>query len=284
MKHKFQYFSVGLIAGWLCIFGLLSFLVMVVMSFLQHDPDHIALWHFTLQNYIDLFDPIFFKIFLKSFYIAFMVTAACLLLGYPFAYIISRLPERAQSTALLLLLLPFWTSSVVRTYAMMSLLKAKGLLNTALLSMGIIHEPLQLLFTNTAVGIGLIYNLLPFMILPIYVNLERFDMSLIEAAKDLGAKYTTIFRKVIIPLSIPGIAGGCTLVFLPAMTLFFISDLLGGAKALLLGNLIEDQFLMANNWPRGAATSVLLTVIMAIGLLIYKFKSSNKGMNYEAVI
>lgn len=283
MRNKFQYFSVGLITTWLCIFGLFSFLVMVVMSFLQHDPDHIALWHFTLQNYEDLFNPIFFKIFLKSFYIAFMVTAACLLLGYPFAYIISRLPERLQNTALLLLLLPFWTSSIVRTYAMMSILKTKGLLNTALLSMGIIHEPLQLLFTNTAVGIGLIYNLLPFMILPIYVNLERFDVSLIEAAKDLGAKYRTIFRKVIIPLSMPGIVGGCTLVFLPAMTLFFVSDLLGGAKALLLGNLIEDQFLMANNWPRGAATSVLLTVIMAIGLLIYWFKS-NKRIDYEAAI
>ena len=177
MRNKFQYFSVGLITTWLCIFGLLSFLVMVVMSFLQHAPDHIALWHFTLQNYEDLFNPIFFKIFLKSFYIAFMVTAACLLLGYPFAYIISRLPERLQNTALLLLLLPFWTSSVVRTYAMMSILKTKGLLNTALLSMGLIHEPLQILFTNTAGGIGLIYNLLPFMILPIDGNLESFDIS-----------------------------------------------------------------------------------------------------------
>lgn len=283
MKHKFQYFSVGLISGWLGIFGLASFLIMLVLSFLQHDPDHIALWQFTLQNYKDLFDPIFLKIFVKSFYIAFMVTAACLVLGYPFAYIISRLPEKLQNIALLLLLLPFWTSSVVRTYAMMSLLKAKGFVNMALLSMGLIHEPLQILFTNVAVGIGLIYNLLPFMILPIYVNLERFDVSLIEAAKDLGAKYRTIFRKVIIPLSIPGILGGCTLVFLPAMTLFYISDLLGGAKALLLGNLIEDQFLMANNWPRGAATSVMLTLIMGIGLLIYWFKSQ-KGMDYEAAI
>ncbi len=282
MKHKFQYFSVGLITAWLCLFGLLSFLVMLTISFLQHDLDRIAVWHFTLQNYIDLFDPIFFKIFLKSFYIAFLVTAGCLLLGYPFAYIVSRLPEKVQNLALLLLLLPFWTSSVVRTYAMMSLLKTKGLLNAALLSMGLIHEPLQILFTNTAVSIGLIYNLLPFMILPIYVNLERFDVSLIEAAKDLGAKYTTIFRKVIIPLSMPGILGGCTLVFLPAMTLFFISDLLGGAKALLLGNLIEDQFLMANNWPRGAATSVLLTVLMAIGLLLY-WSKTNKRVDYEAV-
>ncbi|MBY0378608.1 MAG: ABC transporter permease subunit [Gammaproteobacteria bacterium] len=283
MKHKFQYFSVGLISGWLGIFGLVSFLIMVVISFLQHDPDRIAVWHFTMQNYKDLFNPIFVKIFIKSFYIAFVVTAVCLVLGYPFAYIISRLPEKLQNIALLLLLLPFWTSSVVRSYAMMSLLKAKGFLNMTLLSMGLIHEPLQILFTNVAVGIGLIYNLLPFMILPIYVNLERFDVSLIEAAKDLGANYRTIFRKVVIPLSVPGIVGGCTLVFLPAMTLFYISDLLGGAKALLLGNLIEDQFLMANNWPRGAATSVMLTLIMGVGLLIYWFKTHKRG-HYESVI
>lgn len=283
MKHKFQYFSVGLISTWLVIFGLLSFLVMFVISFMQHDPGRIAAPHFTLQNYKDLFDPIFLQIFFKSFYIAFIVTGACLIIGYPFAYIISRLPERGQTLALLLLLLPFWTSTVVRTYAMMSLLKAKGLLNTILLSLGLIHEPLQILFTNVAVSIGLVYNLLPFMILPLYVNLERFDYSLIEAAKDLGANFTTVFGKVVIPLSIPGIVGGCTLVFLPAMTLFFISDLLGGAKAMLLGNLIEDQFLMANNWPRGAATSVLLTVIMGIGLLLYWLKS-NKRINYESVI
>ncbi len=283
MKNRFQYFSVGLISVWLGVFGLLSFLTMVVISFMQHDADHIALMHFTFQNYYDLFNPIFFKIFLKSFYIAGIVTALCLILGYPFAYIISRLPERLQNLSLLLLLLPFWTSSVVRSYAMMSLLKTKGLLNSVLLALGLIHQPLQLLFTNQAVTIGLIYNLLPFMILPIYVNLERFDRSLIEAAKDLGANYITAFRQVIIPLTMPGILGGCTLVFLPAMTLFYISDLLGGAKAVLLGNLIEDQFLTANNWPRGAATSVLLTVIMGIGLLIYWVKS-NRRINYDSVI
>jgi spermidine/putrescine transport system permease protein len=284
MRPKLHYFSVGLIATWLGVFGLLSFLLMVVISFLQQDPDHIALPYFTFQNYIDLLDPMFLKIFIKSFYVALIVTGGCLILGYPFAYILSRLPEKLQNISLLLLLLPFWTSSVVRSYAMMSLLKTKGLLNAFLLSLGVIHQPLQILFTPTAVGIGLIYNLLPFMILPIYVNLERFDVSLIEAARDLGAKWTTVFRKVIIPLSMPGIAGGATLVFLPSMTLFFISDLLGGAKSLLLGNLIENQFLMANNWPRGAATSVLLTLIMGAGLLIYWLRARKKGVEHEALL
>lgn len=256
---------------------------MVVLSFLEHDLGHIALPHFTFQNYQDLFDPIYIKIFLKSFYIAFLVTSACIVLGYPFAYLILQLPKKSQNMALLLLLLPFWTSSVVRTYAMMSLLKAKGLLNTLLIFLGVIEEPLPILFTNVAVGIGLIYNLLPFMILPIYSNLERLDFSLIEAARDLGANKFTLFRKIILPLSIPGVLAGIALVFLPAMTLFFISDLLGGAKAVLLGNLIEGQFLVENNWTRGAATSVMLTVMMGLGLIIYWAKGK-KRINYEAVV
>lgn len=283
MKPKFHYFSIALLGGWLGIFGLLSFLAMFILSFLKNDPDHIALPQLTLQNYRDLFDPIFLKIFYRSFYVALLVTVVCLLLGYPFAYILSRLPKKLQGLGLFLLLLPFWTSSIVRTYAMISLLKAKGLLNTLLLTLGWIQTPLPILFTNVAVGIGLVYNLLPFMILPIYVNLERFNFSLIEAAKDLGASGATIFLKIIIPLSLPGILGGITLVFLPAMTLFYISDLLGGAKALLLGNLIEGQFLMENNWPRGAATSIMLTVIMGVFIVIYWIKS-NKRIDYETVV
>ncbi|MCS5708660.1 ABC transporter permease subunit [Candidatus Berkiella cookevillensis] len=283
MKDKFRFFSISLISGWLLVFSLFSFILMLVISFLKDDPEHLAFTQFTLQNYKDLLDPIFLKIFFKSFYVAFLVTLVCLLLGYPFAYIISRLPAKLKNYALLLLLLPFWTSSVVRTYAMMSLLKAKGLLNSLLISLGLIQEPLQILFSNTAVGIGLVYNLLPFMILPIYSHLERFDFSLIEAAKDLGASKFTIFSKIVIPLSLPGIIGGIALVFLPAMTLFYISDLLGGAKALLLGNLIEDQFLTENNWPRGAATNIMLTLIMGAGLAIYWLKGK-KRINYESVV
>ncbi len=283
MKHKFHYFSVSLISLWLGIFGLSSFLIMVVISFLQYDPHHIALPHVTLQNYNDLLNLIYLRIFIKSFYVALIVTGSCLLLGYPFAYMMARLPEKFRNVALLFLLLPVWTNSVVRSYAMMSLLKAKGFLNTLLLGLGIIDMPLQILFTNTAVTIGLIYNLLPFMILPLYVNLERFDFSLIEAARDLGANAVTTFCKIIIPLSLPGILGGATLVFLPAMTLFYISDLLGGAKATLIGNLIQNQFLMENNWPKGAATSVTLTILMGIGIVIYWIKGG-KRINHESVM
>ncbi len=152
---------------------------------------------------------------------------------------------------------------------MLAILKTHGMLNTLLLSLGIIEQPLQILFTNTALMIGLVYNLLPFMILPLFANLERLDFRLIEAAKDLGANFLTIFWRILLPLTIPGIMGGIVLVFLPAMTLFYIPDLLGGAKSILLGNLIQLQFLATFNWPQGAATSVMLTVLMGLMLLIY---------------
>lgn len=279
MKPKFHYISVGLISIWLIVFGLSSFVLMVVLSFLEHESVHVVAWKFTLQNYRDLCNPVFVEIFLKSFYISFIVTMICLVLGYPFAYFLARLPRCYRNAGLLCLLLPFWTSSVVRNYAMVTLLKTKGALNTTLLALGIIEKPLSILFTELAVTIGLVYTLLPFMILPIYVNLERFDFSLIEAARDLGASGMRVVSKILLPLSFSGILGGSVLVFLPAMTLFYISDLLGGAKTVLLGNLIEKQFLTENNWPRGAATNVILTVLLAIGLIVYWLKLEKRDKN-----
>lgn len=166
-------------------------------------------------------------------------------------------------------MIPFWTSSLIRTYAIMILIKAKGLLNSFLLWLGIIHHPLQLLYSTPAVIIGLIYSLLPFMILPLYSSIEKLDHSLIEAARDLGASKFRVFYKIIIPLTKPGIIGGILLVFLPAMTLFYIPDILGGAKSMLLGNLIENQFLQITNWPLGAATSTLLLVFMTLLILAF---------------
>lgn len=173
-----------------------------------------------------------------------------------------------------MVIIPFWTSSMIRTYAMMAILKAKGFLNALLLSLHIIHLPLLLLYTNFAVIVGLVYNLLPFMILPLYANIEKLDYRLVDAARDLGANWPTIFRRVIIPLTTPGIMAGIILVFLPAMTLFYIPDIMGGSKSMLLGNLIEDQFQFSNNWPAGSATSIILTVIMALMLMIYRRKQS----------
>jgi spermidine/putrescine transport system permease protein len=193
----------------------------------------------------------------------------CLLLAYPFSYLVARLPNQFKGVLLLLVIIPFWTSSLIRSYAIVALLKTHGILNTVLISLGIINQPLQLMYTNTATLIGLIYNLLPLMILPLYASIEKLDMRLIDAARDLGARNYQILFKVILPLTLPGILAGCILVFLPAMTIFYIPDLLGGAKTILIGNIIQNQFLAARDWPMGATVSVALTLLMAAVLFIY---------------
>ena len=221
-------------------------------------------------------DTVYAKIFLHSFSLAGIVTFLCLCLSYPFAYSLARMNHAYKDLLLLLVIIPFWTSSLIRTYAIVILLKAKGILNTGLLYLGIIHTPLQLLYTNTAVLIGLIYTLLPFMILPLYANIEKLDTRLLDAARDLGASKPRLFFKIILPLTWPGILAGCMLVFLPAMSMFYIPDLLGGAKSILVGNLIENQFLAAHNWPSGAAVSIVLTLLMALLLCIYWYTARRR--------
>lgn len=265
----FKHFSLSIVWFWLFLFALLPFCLVVGASFLSHSEQHLMQLPLTLDNYRQLYQSIYFHIFEQSFLIAGIATIACLILGYPFAYIIGRMEGAWKNFLILLVIIPFWTSSLIRSYALIAIIKAKGLLNTALIALGIIHQPLALLFTNWAVIIGLIYNLLPFMILPIMTNVERLDSRLIDAARDLGANRFTTFRRVIIPMTMPGIISGCILVFLPAMTIFYIPDILGGAKAILLGNLIQNQFLIAQNWPMGSAISTLLTLMLATLILIY---------------
>jgi spermidine/putrescine transport system permease protein len=170
---------------------------------------------------------------------------------------------------LLLVIVPFWTSSLIRTYAMIVILKTKGILNNALLGAGLIDRPLAILYTDTAVLIGLAYSLLPFMVLPLYSSIEKLDTRIIEAAGDLGANRAVTFAKIIVPLTMPGIVAGSMLVFLPALGMFYIPDMLGGARTLLVGNLIRNQFLSARDWPFGSVVSVVLTVVMALMLLVY---------------
>jgi len=268
-NYYFKNFSLSLVWFWLFLFALLPFCLVIGASFLNHSENHLVQLPTTLTNYKRLNHAIYLRIFEKSFLIAGISTLFCLLLGYPFAYIIARMQSRWKNILLLLVIIPFWTSSLIRSYALIAIIKAKGLLNALLIGLGIIHQPLAILFTNTAVVIGLVYNLLPFMILPIMTNVERLDNRLIDAARDLGANQFTTFRKVIIPLTMPGIIAGSILVFLPAMTIFYIPDILGGAKSILLGNLIQNQFLIAENWPVGSAVSAVLTLILASLILVY---------------
>ena len=268
-SNSFRKISLSIIWVWLFIFALLPFCLVVLSSFLSHDETHLVHLPATLENYQQLNNTIYLTIFEKSFFIAGVSTLLCLLLGYPFAYIVARMQSRWKSLLLLLVIIPFWTSSLIRSYALIAMIKAKGIINSVLIGLGIIDHPLPILFTNTAVIIGLVYNLLPFMILPIMTNIERLDDRLVDAARDLGANLFTTFHKVIIPLTIPGIISGSIIVFLPAMTIFYIPDILGGAKSVLLGNVIQNQFLVVQNWPLGSAFSTMLTVILATLILIY---------------
>ncbi len=267
--NSFKHTSLVVIWLWLFLFALLPFGLVIASSFLSHSEISFLQLPFTLNNYLQLNDAIYLRIIEKSLFIAGTATLICLILGYPFAYLIARMQSRWKNFLILLVIIPFWTSSLIRSYALIAIIKAKGILSSGLMALGIIHHPLSLLFTNTAVVIGLVYNLLPFMILPIMTNVERLDTRLIDAAYDLGANRFTTFRKVIIPLTMPGIISGIILVFLPAMTLFYIPDILGGAKSILVGNLIQNQLLVAQNWPLGSAVSTVLTLLLVSLLLIY---------------
>ncbi|MHB1946635.1 MAG: ABC transporter permease [Gammaproteobacteria bacterium] len=267
--NGFKFFSLSVIWIWLIIFALLPYALVTIASFLNHDENHLISLPFTFAQYEELGHSIYLKIFEKSFYLAGACTLICLLLGYPFAYAIARMESRFKNVLLLLVIIPFWTSSLIRTYSMITMLKPKGIINSVLMWLGIIDKPLPMLFSDTAVVIGLVYNLLPFMILPLMTNIERLDNRLIDAARDLGANRFTTFRKITLPLTMPGILAGSILVFLPAMTIFYIPDLLGGSKSILLGNLIQNQFLVTQNWPLGSAISVVFTLLLGLLLIIY---------------
>lgn len=279
MKHHdngLKFFSLGIIWLWLMVFALLPFCLVTLASFASHDDTHLLSLPFTFSNYLQLNNSIYVKIFKQSFYIAGICTLICLLLGYPFAYILARMKSRYKGFLILMIIIPFWTSSLIRTYSMITMLKPKGVISSILIWLGIIDKPLALLFTDTSVMTGLVYNLLPFMVLPLLTNIERLDNKLIDAARDLGANRFTTFRRITLPLTMPGILSGCILVFLPAMTIFYIPDLLGGSKSILLGNLIQNQFLIAQNWPLGSAISIVFTLLLAVLLLIYWRTMRNK--------
>jgi spermidine/putrescine transport system permease protein len=220
---------------------------------------------YTLGNYSRLIDPLYLKILARSFVMAGSATAACLLLGFPLALFISRAGKR-KSLYLGLVMLPFWTSFLVRTYAWMFLLRDTGLINTALLAAGFIQQPLPLLYNAGAVLLGLVYGYLPFAVLPLYATLERIDPNLLEAAADLGAKPWQTVLRVIVPLSAPGLRAGAVLVFIPCLGAYLTPDLLGGAKTVMAGNLIQNQFTSARDWPFGSAASLALMAV-AMGML-----------------
>ncbi|HBC3479259.1 TPA: spermidine/putrescine ABC transporter permease PotB [Vibrio parahaemolyticus] len=276
-KINLQNAIITLIVGWLTLFVLVPNLMIIGTSFLTRDEANLIELTFTFDNYLRLLDPLYAKVLMHSFYMAIIATLLCLIIGYPFAYIVAKMPEKWRPFMLFLVIVPFWTNSLIRTYGLKIVLGTQGILNKSLMAMDIIDKPLRLMYTETAVMIGLVYILLPFMILPLYSAIEKLDNTYIEAAKDLGASKLQTITKVILPLTMPGIIGGCLLVLLPALGMFYISDLLGGAKNLLIGNVIKSQVLNARDWPFGAATSIALAIAMAI--MLYAYYRAGKLLN-----
>lgn len=265
----FKAAAVGLLPLWLCVFSLLPTLMVIGISLLQRDESGLVAPVFTLDSYRRLLDPIYLKVFVHSLAVAAQATLLCLLVGYPFAWLLARARPAWRPVLLTAVIVPFWTNSLVRTYAMRSLLAAKGVLNDLLVGIGLLDEPVRLLYTGPAVAIGLVYVLLPFMVLPLYSSFEKLDRRLLEAAADLGAGPVRSFLHVVIPLTAPGIAAGCLLVFLPALGMFYVTDVLGGARDLLVGNFLKDQFLDARDWPFGAAASMMVILLLFLFLAVY---------------
>ena len=278
-NNKFQKGTVATIFGWLLLFVLVPNVLVFVISFLTENrqSQYFVDFAFSLSAYQALFNDTYATVLWNSLYMAGIATFFCLIIGYPFAFITAKLHAKVRPILLFLVVLPFWTNSLIRIYGIKIFLGVKGLLNEALLWLGIINEPLRLLNSELAIIIGLVYILLPFMILPLYSSIEKIDNRLLEAAKDLGANAFQRFIRVTIPLTMPGIVSGCLLVLLPAMGMFYVADLLGGGKTPLVGNIIKSLFLNTNQFALGSAVSIALTILMA--LMLYVYYRANKLLN-----
>ena len=257
------------VVAWVVAFVIAPALLMLIYSFAHRGTLGGVVLGFTLENYASVLDPVYLGIVIRSLLFAAITTALCLLAGYPVAYLIGRADPRWRNPLLMAVTLPFWTSFLIRCYAWVTILKSEGLLNSLLIQLGLIAEPLEMLYTPGAVVLGLVYTFLPFMILPIYSSVEKLDGALIEAALDLGAGPMRAFSRVIVPLTTPGIAAGILLVFIPSLGIYAVNDILGGGRVDMIGNIIENQFKgNARNWPFGAALGTTLLVSFA---LVYWF-------------
>ncbi len=262
--------SIGTTALWLGIFALLPNIGLLIITVLTRGETDFVVPILTWDNYLHLFDPKYSVILWESFWIALASTAICLLLAYPFAFAMTRASSKVKPWLLLFIIIPFWTNSLIRTYALIALLKSNGLISSLLVWCGITAQPISLMYGNFATLCGMVYTFLPFMILPLYASIDKLDPRYGEAARDLGASPLSTFWHITLPLTLPGIVAGSILVFLPSLGAFYIPEILGGAKSLLVGNFIKNQFLVARDWPMGAAASTFLTLLLILLLLTYR--------------
>lgn len=259
-KYSYMYFM------WSLVFIVFPLILILVYAFNSSSGMSLENYGITLDNFRRVFESLYIKIFFVSILLAIASTVLCIIIGYPVAYFISRMKDKWRNSLMLLFVVPMWMNFLLRTYAWLTLLGNNGLINKFLGLFGI--APLNLMYNMSAIMLGMVYNFLPFMVLPIYSTLVKMDKSLIEAARDLGATNSQIFKKVILPLSLPGVYTGITMVFIPAISTFVIPDLLGGNRFYLIGNLIEKQFTFTGDWAFGSAISIVLIAIMFILLLL----------------
>lgn len=271
---------------WFGILVGIPLIFVVVLSFLSRDELGNIVVRFTLDNYKRIFDPIYIKVFINSFLLASLTSFITMIIGYPVAYFTANLEKKKKTLAILLVMLPFWISSLLRTYGWIILLGNTGIVNNVLIGLNIIDKPLSMMYKFSTILTGTAYMLIPFMIIAIYNSVDKLDRSLLEASYDLGAGRWKTFFNITLPLTIPGIAGGFTLVFIPSLGLFFISDLLGGGKNIFLGNLINSLITKGRNKPLAAAFSVGMIIMVLIVLFIYSrlVKRNTGGADENSII
>ena len=255
--------------AWMGVFFFLPLLLVLLISFAARGTYGGVEWTFSLANYLNMTDPLYLRIYARSLALAAVTTVVCLVLGFPLAYYIARAPARWQAVWLMLIIIPFWTNFLVRTYAWMFILRSEGLLHTVVSNLGLVSGPMEILYSDWAVLIGLVYGYLPFMVLPLYAAIERLDRSVVEAAWDLYASGWSVFWRVVLPLTKPGVIAGCLLVFIPSAGAFITPDLLGGARSMMVGNLIQHEYLVVRDWPFGSAISFGLMALVLLGLLAF---------------
>lgn len=254
---------------WLCLFLVVPMLIVVGISFMGRDDLGNVVLDFNLDAYALFFDPLYLGIYWDTILLSVLTTALCLLLSYPLAYYIANAGPRMQTWGLVLITVPFWINFLIRTYAWVLLLRTQGIVNELLLGMGLVSEPLQMLYTKGAVLLGMVYTFIPFMVLPIYVALEQMDKKLLEAASDLGASRWRAFWHITLPQTKSGIMTGSVLVYVSTTGMFVVTDILGGAKSAMISNIIQSQFLGARNWPFGSALSVIFVITSLILIALF---------------
>ncbi len=259
----------GPVSVWMILFVTIPMLYVIFISFMSRGVFGDVVYEFSTESYSTILDPTYFQVILKSLKAAGLTTVLCLLIGYPFAYIIARKPKDVAAKMITLLMIPFWTNSLMRLNSWLLLFQTSGPVNNFLVNTGIVDKPISFIYTDELVLIGLITNMLPFAVLPMYSTIEKLEKSMLEASADLGANPRTTFCRITLPITFPGIFSAIILTFIPSLGIYTVTDMLGGGKVLFIGNIIKNQFGSIRNWPLGAALSVLLIVVTMLLIFIY---------------